>query len=332
MTTMLARRSRLFLLLFIILAGVGLWEVMKVRPKHGREQAVECPDCGKDRFYLLYAGPDEAAAQTARNLIIVLHGYRSSAAGTIAATGGRFEDLAEDDDVVVVHAESHQDSNNWFIGDKGSANNTDDQGNIIDDFAYIDKLWEDVSARYGSLQRVHLVGMSRGAMASYALTCAGRLPVVSLTVFTMPMPEQAVTDCQRVSGIDFTLINGNRDNVVPHGGGEIELPWIAKRPWRKKERDLEFGQVESTEDTLHRWHGFNGCDSNIFDSQTENEVRDGTAVVTRRWTNCNTGTVTHLNIVGGGHRWNNERRNPLALAIFGLTTREVIRAMPSIRD
>lgn len=306
-------------MLFFCLASVGLWEFTKVRPK-GIRIDIECPECGRNLIFWHYSGPSDLATQNPRDLIIVVHGFKSTAVGTIAATRGRYQDLAESDDVVVVHAQSEESSGNWFIGDIGSSPNVDGQN--IDDHAYFDQLWEKVATLYPSLDRIHLVGMSRGAMASYAIACAQRLPVVSLTVFTMPMPEMALIDCKEVSGVDFTLVNGTRDNLVPFYGGTIDVPWLAFA------RDRQFGQVAETDETLSRWRDLNGCDRYSVARHERNEVRDGTTVVTRHWSDCDTGGVTHIRIVGGGHRWDNERWNPFAWSVLGITTRETIEVIP----
>ncbi|MDX8355570.1 hypothetical protein [Cognatiyoonia sp. IB215182] len=311
------------MILFFGVALLAAWELTTIRPK-GKRVEIDCQQCGPERFFLLYAGSGNHDAKNLRDLIIVVHGFGSTAERTIATTRGRYEELALSGNAVVVHAQSEKTSANWFIGDLGSIPNYDGTPPPpkIDDFAYFDALWAEALLLYPFLERVHLIGMSRGAMASYALTCAQRLPVASLTAFTMPMPEMAVADCAGVSGVDFTLVNGTRDQLVPFYGGAIQVPWLAFAGER------QFGQVTETDDTLLRWTAFNGCNRYDVQRHEQNEVRDGTIVVTRLWLNCAAGTVAHIRIVGGGHRWDNERWNPLAWAILGRTSREAIDAGP----
>lgn len=319
------RRKRLIMTLFSCVALFGVWEFASVRSKGGKVD-ISCPNCGPGRFFWHYSGTGTDAEEYLRDLIIVVHGFGSTAKRTIATTRGRYENLALSGNAVVVHAQSEKESKNWFIGDLGSNPNYDDTPPPpkIDDIAYFDALWAKALLLHPFLERIHLVGMSRGAMASYAITCAQRLPVASLTVFTMPMPEMAVIDCADVSGVDFTLVNGTHDNLVPFYGGEIELPWLAFPG------DRRFGRVAETDETLLRWREFNGCDYYKVERQERNTVRDGTSIVRRHWSNCDEGTVTHIRIVGGGHRWDNERWNPLAWSVLGLSTRETIDAGPFI--
>lgn len=224
----------LSLLIFGCFSVFGLNELTMVRPK-GEKISISCLGCGEKRNFQIYPATSDDASPDPRDLIIVIHGFGSNAARSIAATRGRYQDLAHTSNLVVVHAQSEQKSKNWFIEDIGSVPNPGDidASKYVDDPAYFSALWAEVISRHPSVERVHLIGLSRGAMASYALTCAKRLPIASLTVITMPMPEIALTDCLDVEGVDFSLVNGTRDTLVPFYGGLISLPWLAFAGERK---------------------------------------------------------------------------------------------------
>ncbi|MEP3844282.1 MAG: hypothetical protein ABJM43_02895 [Paracoccaceae bacterium] len=300
-------RSIISVTTVLIFLVIGVFQATKVKSLGD----LKCIDCGEheaERRYYLYAGEVDAPANDQEDLLLILHGFRSSAKGTIATTRRAFERYADTEGMVVVHAQAL--GPNWAFGDSGSIGQSYDK-------AYFDAPWNDVRTYYPSLQRIHLIGLSRGAMAAYFLACDNVLPVSSLSVFVMPMPEHTFDNCQTEKPIDFMLANGTEDDLVPYNGGAIHMPWYTFPS------DRNFGSILSTEDTLAYWRNHNGCEVDPNTSTTLDDQFDGTFIVHRNWDNCFLGTVSHYEVVGGGHRWLNERWNPVAWVLLGWTSREV---------
>lgn len=308
MATKHQKRRMLSLAAVLLLLVIGFSQMTKVRSLGELRCIIDCDKPKAERNYYLYAGEVDATTNDTKDLLLVLHGFRSSGKRTIAATRGAFESYADSAGMVVVHAQAL--GPNWAFGDSGSMGQSYD-------IAYIAALWDDVRRYHPSLQRIHLVGLSRGAMFAFVLACDDALPVASLSVFVMPMPEHAFNNCQTEEPINFMLANGTEDDLVRYDGGAIDMPWYAFAGKR------DFGSILRTEETLAYWRNRNGCEDDPNTSTTLDARFDGTSVILRNWENCAASTVSHYKVVGGGHRWLDERWNPIAWALFGWTTREV---------
>lgn len=153
----------------------------------------------------------------------------------------------------------------------------------IDDMAFLDAVLDEIAAdpRLDG-DRVHLTGVSNGAVMAYRYACerAGRVAGVGSVAGTMDLDT-----CQPAEPVPVLEIHGTADDVVPFHGGEMPDFVQARKP------------AVAAEALVGRWAELNGC---AGEPATTTEA----PVTTTTWKACEGGSSVELiAIEGAGHTW-----------------------------
>lgn len=153
----------------------------------------------------------------------------------------------------------------------------------VDDMAFLDALLDDLTSHERiEAGRVHLVGVSNGAVMAYHYACrhADRVAGVGSVAGTMN-PET----CEPSAPVPVLEIHGTADQVVPFEGGAMPDFVQATRP------------AMGAEALVERWAELNGC--------TGQPATSGEAPVTRTvWDQCDgEATVGLVAVDGASHTW-----------------------------
>jgi polyhydroxybutyrate depolymerase len=153
----------------------------------------------------------------------------------------------------------------------------------VDDMAFLDAVLEELAAEERiDADRVHLAGVSNGAVMAYRYACAraDRVAGVGSVAGTMN-PDT----CQPSAPVPVVEIHGTADEVVPFEGGAMPDFVQATRP------------AMGAEALAARWAELNGCAG-------EPTVSGEPPVTRTRWQGCDAQAgVQLLAIEDAGHTW-----------------------------
>lgn len=152
-------------------------------------------------------------ADAPHGAIVFAHGYRGSAAGTMASDSLR--QMAQALGVALVAPKSG--GEDWLIRNAPRKGFADDRREL----AYFDALIDDITARHPiDPEQILMTGFSAGGMMTWTLAChradrfAAFLPIAG--TFWEEMPERCPNP-----PIDLVHINGTSDTIVPLTGRPI---------------------------------------------------------------------------------------------------------------
>lgn len=163
------------------------------------------------RTALVYAPenlPDAAA------LVIVMHGYGSSAERIMAYAG--FNELAQQHGYIVAYPQGTLDKQENAFFQVGYEFHKESQ---VDDVAFIRDLVRHLVARYPiDVQQVFASGMSNGGDMSYLLGCeaADIFRAVAPVAGTMMLSTEQ--DCRPSQALSVLAISGTADNITLYSG------------------------------------------------------------------------------------------------------------------
>jgi polyhydroxybutyrate depolymerase len=223
-------------------------------------------------------------------LLIVLHGGGSTARGMIRLTRGRFSELADRHNFLVVYPQG-----------LGKSWNDDRQDPIsfahkhnIDDIGFLAGIIRTMRARYkADSGRVFVTGISNGGFMSIRVSreltdqVKGTAPVCA----SIPLgAQQAHLDAPPANVL---LINGTEDPLVPYLGGEVKVLGSQR------------GRIIPTGETIRIFISRNRCSEIPEITELDDvEPEDGTKVIRYGYKNNDTGHwVILMEVVGGGHTW-----------------------------
>ncbi|WP_102226938.1 alpha/beta hydrolase family esterase [Acidimangrovimonas sediminis] len=234
---------------------------------------------GVTRHYLLYVPDMPARFSGPRPLVLVLHGGGGTDRGTIRATKGRFDQLAEAEGFLVLYPQAV--GRMW---DTGEGDVSAGLSPHRDDLAFLKAAIAATGARHAvDPHRIFATGISRGGHASYMLGCEAPGLIRAIAPVEMPLPEGLRATCRRGPPLPILLIQGTADPIAPYGGGRVHLG--------KRQRD----RVMSAPATMALFAARNHCGG------TAPATRTG-AVDRLSWQGC--AAPTRLDRVeGGGHNW-----------------------------
>jgi len=151
-------------------------------------------------------------------LVILLHGWTSSARDILESTG--FDRYAQSQGWVLVAPDG--------VNAGWNAGFIDLSGKGMDDVAFVDKVIDDVSARAAvDPRRIYVVGHSNGAMLTYAIgarlsTRIAAIVVVSGTLGVIDRGKWRVAP-KPASPVDVLILHGKRDPIVAYDRSDKAL-------------------------------------------------------------------------------------------------------------
>lgn len=243
-------------------------------------QELEVSVGGQKRTAVIYNAP--SSKSELRPYVIVLHGGAGNSSSMRSET--RFDSLARSEGFAVAYAEGTEWAAGRFAWNTGYLL----RGRIgmSDDIAYLDRLIDKLVAEHGAdPSRIYMTGGSNGAMMTfvYGVARAERLAAVAPVVGAMFSFET-----EPKVPLPIMMVNGERDNEVPIGGGYSGNPLV---------RRGQSAPYKSLTQTIEFWRRVNRSAS----SPTTTQIRDSLMSV---YEGSASGATT-VSVVDkkGGHGW-----------------------------
>jgi len=235
---------------------------------------------GEERAYYLYLPQD---LETDAPLVMVLHGYTSTASSIIDSYG--MNDIADANGFAVCYPQGTQDlSGNEFW-------NINFPLESVDDIGFLSALAIDLTELYEfDENRTYVCGMSNGGMMSYNLGCARPDVFEAFASVTGTITSNFLGSCNGNITVPFMQIHGTADIVVPYTGGSIAA--------------ATFGEFLPVEQIFRTWNNINDCQSVNTFSIPNAPVIDNSSVVGAEVSDCDGSLKARFyRVVGGGHTW-----------------------------
>ena len=282
------RNHLLSMSLFVLVIGFLSMDAGDTDPR-GKSINRSLSHDGYERTFQLYvpAGHNEKKSSP---LLIVLHGGGGSAKSAIRLTQGRFNKIADEEDLIVAYPEAVR--RYWNEGRQGALSFA--HRNEVDDAGFLRTMIEGLIEEYGvDANQIFMAGVSNGGFMAYRAACAMPDLVSGIATVNASIPQDVVPFCDTVAGVSLLMINGTEDPVVPYEGGTIMAFGI------------ERGTVTSTDETIAFWLEKNQCpghaEKNLL---ADSDPRDDTSIATYTYPGCDQKVKILLyRVEGGGHTW-----------------------------
>jgi len=237
-----------------------------------------------ERYYFLTV-PESYSADEPLPLLLVFHGYTSSASNIRRYSG--FDALAEQENFIVVYPQGTllEDNTHWNVGGWTLKSSADDVGFVE---ALLDHLTEEYAI---DTDRIYTTGMSNGGYMSFLLACQVSDRIAAIASVTGSMTPQTYNKCDPERPMPVLQFHGTTDPTVPYEGDER---------W-----------TQSIDDVLTFWKSFNHTKT-LPDPQPMPDLdpEDGSTVERYVYDNAKTGiAVEHYKVIGGKHDWFGARGN-----------------------
>ncbi len=215
--------------------------------------------------------------KTPRMTIIVFHAGSGSVGGVRRSLG--LDAFARQTGAILVYPSAR--NNRWDIGKAGEAP-TNDMRFIK---AIVDRLVTDGSA---DRRQIYMAGVSSGAMLAMRMACDYADVFAGAAAIISSLPPDLAAGCKPSKPVEFMLMNGTADPMVPYGGGKASL--------------IEYkGELASTQATLAPFLAAAGCGAPRPPQELpDRDPNDGSRAVVERYSGCKT-PVQLVRIDGGGH-------------------------------
>jgi polyhydroxybutyrate depolymerase len=235
---------------------------------------------GLNRSYILYL-PDDLPAQAP--LVLLLHGYTSSAASVQSSYG--MNAIADANGFAVCYPQGTQDESNTNFW------NIDFPNENVDDVGFLSNLAQDLAAIHNlDAACTYVCGMSNGGMMSYYLGCERPDVFSAFASVTGTVTSNFVQSCLPNITVPFMQVHGTSDFVVPYDGGS---PAAAT-----------FGEFIGVERVMRKWAKANSCNSVNYTDVPNSSANDFSTVELAEISGCNNGLKSRFyKVEGGGHTW-----------------------------
>lgn len=244
---------------------------------------------GHTRHFIIHL-PEHFKGVKDLPVVIALHGGGGTPKGMIRLTHGRFNELADRENFLVVYPEGL--GKGWNDGRPDPISFA--HKNNIDDIGFLSKLIKRLIKEYkADPKRIFATGISNGGFMSFRISrdLADQVKAVVPVCATIPL---ATKDAHLKSPpMNVMLINGTADPLVPYDGGEVKV--LARKR----------GKIISTDETVKIFIKRNDCpDKPQVTKLKDQDPDDGTSAVRYEYTNYKTNNkVVLLKVTGGGHTW-----------------------------
>ncbi len=259
---------------------------------------------GLTRTYKVYV-PSSYDKTKSMPLVIALHGGGGSGRGMIELT--HFNDISEPNEFIAVYPDGYipEGATERSWADGRGVTKADKAG--IDDVGFISALIDDLSAKFNiDTRKVYSTGMSNGGMMTQTLGCKLSDKLAAIAPVAGNMAELVAPTCSPARPLSVLHIHGTTDIWIPWDGGYVTLRAIRDYPLLGiKCGDIlgTQGRVISTQVSINKWLGINGCLTSPADS-TIDPVVDGTSIIKHVYGSCqNNNEVILYEVIEGGHGW-----------------------------
>ncbi len=262
-------------------AGISLLTVGAISAALGNETATRRFSFGgMEREYILSL-PQKSGPQPT---LLILHGGGMNARSAVRTTG--METLIAREGLVAVYPNAYR--REWNDGREARQA----VRGYSDDVGYLRALVSSlVKEGVADPRRIYVTGASNGGMMSLRLICEAADIFAAAAPIIASLPADIAKGCKPSRAVPVLMINGTADPLVPYRGGGVGF--AGRR-----------GSVISTDATIARLRGFNGCtDAAKIEHLFDFDPADGSTVTINSWTTCKSGApVVLYRVDGGGHR------------------------------
>ena len=216
-------------------------------------------------------------------LVIVLHGYGSSAESIMAYSG--FNALADEHGYVVAYPQGTQDQQGNAFFNVGYAFHSD---STVDDVGYIRALVARlVESQQIDPNRVYATGMSNGGDMSYLLACKAADAFRAVASVAGTMMVATADNCAPSSAMPVLALNGTADNVTRYAGDYANVDG--------------WGAYISVNDVIDLW--VRHARAQAQSPKVLNYPSDQSITVVEYATDAGVPEIIQYQVEGGGHDW-----------------------------
>jgi polyhydroxybutyrate depolymerase len=264
---------------------------------------------GLVRSYLVHP-PQNYDPQKTYPLVIALHGGGGNAKSFNRSTRGRFNDLADEENFILVYPQGFKKSwNDNNIRDTiGKARKLN-----IDDVGFIKKMIEKLETDFSvDSENIFACGISNGGLMS--LTLAAELPekIKTIGMVASNFSRAQVDEMQSVQPFSMIMIHGTDDPIFPYEEGVIKV--------FKQRRGEVIGVVKSVDFMLDLNGNFTPGIIRPLPNVSQRDGCTATHIVYPNPTNPNL-KVEVISVIGGGHTWPGGTQY-LSKRLIGRTSRD----------
>jgi polyhydroxybutyrate depolymerase len=245
------RRARTATIIALALAGPAC--LRATRPMTGTNQRRLIVG-GVTRTYLVHA---DGEAKPRRPVILVLHGWRGTAADIERRTKGTFNKLADREGAVVVYPQALGDprwNDGWPVPPGAEP--------PPDDVAFLSALVDAVAAEFGiDRQRVFAAGLSNGASMVYRLACQRPDLVAAVAPVSGNMSQSVASACADPTPVSIITMHGTDDPIVPFTSAIRNdiVTWVRRDRCPPQATSSSLPDVDPTDGTRTRLDVFGPC-------------------------------------------------------------------------
>jgi|TARA_B110000503_G_scaffold105412_1_gene157277 polyhydroxybutyrate depolymerase len=238
---------------------------------------------GLTRSYLLHVPKQLAQGAT---LVIVMHGYTSSASNIMAYSG--MNDVADEKGFVVVYPQGTIDQRGNAFFNVGYEFHAESE---VDDIQFIRDLTAHLQSELAlDPNKTFATGMSNGADMSYLLACQAADLFRAVAPIAGIMMKEIFETCSPSRPLPIFEVHGTKDNVSLFNGD--------------MENSGGWGPYLDLPATIALWVDLN----NLTETQTrelpDNAANDGSHIVfDRYWSESSDNEVWFYKVIDGGHHW-----------------------------
>ena len=238
---------------------------------------------GLERSYYLHV--PENLKQGA-SLVVVLHGYTSSATTIMSYSG--MNEVADAHNFIAVYPQGTVDRQGNTFFNVGYAFHAD---SVVDDVGFIEALVVRIQTAYAlDSKNTFATGMSNGGDMSYLLACTKSSVFSAVAPVAGVMMKTTLETCAPKRNIPIFEIHGTKDQVSRFAGDLNN-----KDGW---------GAYYDMPSTIAFWVNRHGLDRKTIDAIPDADPSDGSHIVFERYfSSSHANEVWFYKVEGGQHTW-----------------------------
>lgn len=264
---------------------------------------------GVEREYIIYI-PENLPLNA--SLVVVAHGYTSSADNIMSYSG--MNKVADKEKFLVVYPQGTSDlrENNFF-----NVGYDFHKESIIDDLDFIKKLIKKLVNEYTiNPDHVFATGMSNGGDLSYFLACYASDVFAAVAPIAGSMMQKTLIECNPENPMPIFEVHGNADDITLFNGDMDN-----KDGW---------GPYPSIPSVIDFWVNHNSLELyEKYELLDKNKADKSTIIFHKYWSNDSNIEVWFYEINNGGHHWPLLKspysflKNPLRWSFFRSGNRDI---------